>query len=167
MFLITNDDDLWVTAEVDEEDRSLVHPGQEVEVAAEALSQPLPGRVAHVGPVAVSRGLAQVRAKIVRCKVVLDRGQELLKPGMEVDISAMATLAEGALLAPAGAVAESDDGPSVLVVANGVVRRQRVEIGHSNYREVEITSGLDEGDLVVVSDDRELRDGQRVAVHRE
>ena len=47
----------------------------------------------EVGAVAVPRGLQQVRAKIVRCKIRLEDGLDVLRPGMEVDVTAQATLA--------------------------------------------------------------------------
>ena len=167
LFLITDNDRLWITAEVDEEDLSLVHRGQRVEVTAEALAQPLPGTVVKVGPVAMPRGLAQVRAKIIRCKVILDRGQDLLKPGMEVDVSARTTLARGVLLVPNDALIESDGSAFVQLVADRIVGRREVEVGRRNYQEAEIATGLREDDLVVVAGGVELRDGQRVAIRRE
>jgi RND family efflux transporter MFP subunit len=167
LFLITDNDRLWVTAEVDEEDLALVRRGQNVEVTAEALAEPLPGKVAEVGPVAVSRGLEQVRAKIIRCKVVLEHGRELLKPGMEVDVSARTTLARRVLLAPSDAVVESEGKAFVRLVTQDIIRRRQVTPGRSNYQETEITAGLSEGDLVVVAGGEDLDDGRRVTVRRE
>ncbi|NIM06859.1 MAG: efflux RND transporter periplasmic adaptor subunit [Armatimonadetes bacterium] len=167
LFLIIRGNDLWVIAEVDEEDLSLVHPGQSVEITAEALSAPLPGTVVEVGPVALSRGLEQVRAKIVRCKVVLERGQELLRPGMEVDVSGNATLAQNVLLVPNDAIIESGGEDSVFTVTDKAVHRKQVEVGHRNYLEAEITSGLQEGEVVVIEGGLDLGEGERVAVRRE
>jgi RND family efflux transporter MFP subunit len=167
LFLISDSERVWVTAEVDEEDLALVRRGQQVEVTAEALAEPLPGSVVEVGPVAVPRGLEQVRAKIVRCKVLLDRGQGLLRPGMEVDVSSQTTLARDVLLAPNDALSESGGKAFVQVVAQGTVRRREVSVGRSNYRETEVATGLRRGELVVVAGGEGLRDGQRVAIRRE
>ncbi|UCH34081.1 MAG: efflux RND transporter periplasmic adaptor subunit [Armatimonadota bacterium] len=167
LFLITDTDNLWIAAEVDEEDLSLVHVGQKVEVAAEALARPLPGAVVEVAPLAIPRGLEQVRAKIVRSKVVLDEPTELLRPGMEVDVSADTTLARDVLLAPTDALIEEAETTYVMVVRSSVVRRQKVAVGYTTFRDAEITSGLREGDQVVVAGGEGLRDGQRVTAREE
>jgi len=165
-FLISDGENLWVTAEVDEEDLRLVRKGQQVEVSAESLAAPLTGTVAEVGAVAVPRGLQQVRAKIVRCKVLLTAGTELLRPGMEVDVSAQAPLASDALIIPAEAAMESAEGSSALVVSGGVVAHRRIETGLRTYRDVEVRSGLKEGEEVIVGGDPELREGSRVRIER-
>ncbi len=161
-FLITNTDKVWVTAEVDEEDLALIYEGQQVEVTAESLAKPVPGTVVHVGPAAFARGLQQVRAKIVRCRIRLDGESGLLRPGMEVDVHGSRTLAQDALVIPLEAVVESSEGQSVFVVAGGSATRQEIAVGRRTYREVEVTSGLSEGDEVVVSGTRDLHEGQRV-----
>ena len=122
--------------------------------------------VAEVGAVAVPRGLQQVRAKIVRCKVLLTAGTELLRPGMEVDVSAQTPLASDVLIIPAEAAMESAEGSSALVVSGGVVARRRIETGLRSYREVEVRSGLKEGEEVIVGGDPELREGSRVRIVR-
>jgi HlyD family secretion protein len=161
-FLITDTGRLWVTAEVDEEDLALVYEGQRVEVTAESLAEPVGGTVVQVGPAAFSRGLQQVRAKVVRCRIRLDGEDDLLRPGMEVDVHGSRTLAQDALVIPLEAIVESSEGQSVFVVRGGAVARQQITIGRRTYREVEVTSGLSEGDEVVVSGTGDLRDGKRV-----
>ncbi len=161
-FLITDAGKVWVTAEVDEEDLALVYEGQRVEVAAESLAEPVPGTVVQVGPAAFARGLQQVRAKIVRCRIRLDGEDDLLRPGMEVDVHGSRTLAQDALVIPLEAIVESSEGQSVFVVRGGVVARQQITIERRTYREVEVSSGLSEGERVVVSGTGDLRDGQRV-----
>jgi len=167
VFLISDGEDLWVTAEVDEEDVHLVHKGQQVEVNAESLAAPLTGTVAEVGAVAVPRGLQQVRAKIVRCKVLLTEGAGLLRAGMEVDVSAQTELASQVLVIPAEAVIDSQDESFVLVVSGGVVARRRIEAGLRTFREVEVQSGLKEGEEVIVGAAPELREGSRVRAARD
>ncbi len=161
-FLITDPEKVWVTAEVDEEDLALVYEGQSVEITAESLAKPIPGTVAQVGPAAFPRGIQQVRAKIIRCRIRLDAESELLRPGMEVDVHGSRTLAEDALVIPLEAIVESSEGHSVFVVRGGAIARQEIATGRRTYREVEVTSGLSEGDEVVVSGTADIRDGQRV-----
>lgn len=167
VFLISDGRNLWVTAEVDEEDVHLVRQGQQVEVGAESLAKPLTGTISEVGAVAVPRGLQQVRAGIVRCKVLLAGGGGLLRAGMEVDVSAQTKLASQVLVIPAEAVIESQDESFALVVSGGVVARRSIETGLRTFREVEVRSGLKEGEEVIVGADPELREGSRVRAARD
>ena len=167
VFLISDGRNLWVTAEVDEEDVHLVRQGQQVEVGAESLAKPLTGTISEVGAVAVPRGLQQVRAGIVRCKVLLAGGAGLLRAGMEVDVSAQTKLASQVLVIPAEAVIDSQDESFALVVSGGVIARRSIETGLRTFREVEVRSGLKEGEEVIVGADPELREGSRVRAARD
>jgi RND family efflux transporter MFP subunit len=164
LLLITDNDSLWVAAEVDEEDVALVHRGQKVYVTAEALARPVEGTVVEVGTAAFPRGLQQVRAKIVRCKVQLPRGSEtaLLRPGMEVDVNGSWRLARDTLLIPLEALVEADGEQFAWMVRDGRVYRRKIEVGRRSYREAQVLSGLAQGDTVVVSGGKGLGDGRRV-----
>jgi len=162
LFLITDDRGIWVTAEVDEEDVDLIHEGQKVQVTAQALARPIEGTVAEVGRAAFPRGLQQTRARIVRCKVRLEGGAELLRPGMEVDVNGSRLLAAEALLIPLEALVESEGEHFAWVVRGGKARRRQIEVGRRSYQEAQVLSGLEEGDQVVVSGSRGLKEGARV-----
>jgi multidrug efflux pump subunit AcrA (membrane-fusion protein) len=54
-------------------------------------------------------------------------------------------------------------GSSVYVVAEGRVIRRKVELGYVSLNIVEVTKGLQTGDLVVVEDIDKFRDGDRVS----
>jgi multidrug efflux pump subunit AcrA (membrane-fusion protein) len=72
---------------------------------------------------------------------------------------------EPAVLVPGAAIRRDAQGDSfVWVVADGRVRRQRIESGGGVGDRVRITSGLQGGEAVVV-DGEPARDGQRVTVH--
>jgi len=163
-FMITNIGGLWVAAEVDEEDVALVHAGQEVTVTAEALPAPLKGTILEVGAAAFSRGLQEVRAKIVRARVRLAEQSELLRPGMEVDVNGSALLARDVLVMPLEALVQENGGDAVWVVADGRLHRMKIETGRRSFREIEVTSGLSAGDQVVVSGTKDLQEGRRAKV---
>jgi len=168
-FSIADTNNIWVTAEVDEEDIALVRKGDAVQVSAEALVDPVNGTIIEIAPAAISRGLEQVRAKIIRTKVRLDDNEhsDVLRPGMEVDVNGSVLLVEDALLIPLEALMERDDGPSVFVVRGGTARQTEVSTGRRTYEFVQVISGLEEGDMVVVSDKDDLKDGQRVRARAE
>jgi len=161
-FLITQPEGIWVAAEVDEEDLALVHKGQRVTVTAEALAEPIEGTVVEVGAAAFPRGLQQTRAKIVRCRVRLEENSEVLRPGMEVDVNGSRTLAENVLLMPLEALVELDGKHFAWVARSNRAHRAPIEIGRRSFQQVEVTSGLNAGDRVIVSGSAGLTEGARV-----
>ncbi len=165
MLVLVNHADVWVTADVDDEDVGRVRMGQEVTVLCEAYpDRVFKGQVVRIGDAALPKGTGRVKAKIVRVKIQVANAAPLLKPGMAVDIEAEAKLKADALLVPADAVLEEAAGEYVYVVINGRVHKTVVETGFSNYTQTEILGGLSEGDVIVVSGKDDLHDGARVSV---
>lgn len=163
IYMLADNERMWVVAEVDEEDVALVHEGQAVEVTAESLERPLAGKVVEVGPVAVSRGLQQVRAKIVRSRVILEDYRGALRTGMEVDVTGTTVAAQDAVLLENEAIGEEQGESFVYVVENGRLARRVVEVGHVGYQQSQIVSGLDAGEEVALQvGELELEEGMRI-----
>jgi len=163
ILLLVNNTDVWVIADVDDEDISRVHTGQTVKVLCEAYQdRTFRGEVVRVGGAAMPKGVGRVKAKIVRVKIHVTNAAPLLKPGMAVDIEADAEVKKNALLVPADAVVEEATETFIYVVRDGRAHRTVVETGFSNYTQTEIIAGLSSGDRVVVSGKDELSDGVRV-----
>ena len=163
ILLLVNNTDVWVIADVDDEDISRVHVGQGVEVLCEAYpDRTFSGEVVRVGGAAMPKGIGRVKAKILRVKIRVADAAPLLKPGMAVDIEADAEVKKNALLVPADAVIEEATETFVYVVRGGRAQKALVETGFSNYTQTEITAGLSPGDVVVVSGKEELADGVKI-----
>lgn len=82
-----------------------------------------------------------------------------LLPGMFAQVKILELQTEPLLCVPAEAVA--DDGTVLLVYGNKVERRQ-VQAGASDGSSTVITSGLQEGDIVVVNGGKTLQNGDQV-----
>ncbi len=164
---LVNNTDVWVIADVDDEDISRVQVGQAVQVLCEAYpDRAFQGQIVRIGEAAMPKGLGRIEAKIVRVKVQVTAAAALLKPGMAVDIEADAKLKASTLLVPADAVIEAATEKYVYVVRRGRAHKTIVETGFSNYTQTEITSGLSEGDVVVISGKDDLHDGARVSARQ-
>ena len=83
-----------------------------------------------------------------------------LHVGMSVEANVVTGQKIGALLIPADAL----QGPHVFVIDGNRVRRRRVEIGIRGTRNVEVVSGLGEGERVASPLPADLADGSRVRV---
>ena len=85
-----------------------------------------------------------------------------LVPGMFARFAIAYEKHENALLVPSIAVVEEDDEASVYVVSDGAVTRRTVETGISSGNQVEILTGLADGEEIVVIGHSGLRDGSKV-----
>lgn len=88
---------------------------------------------------------------------------DLLRPGLFARVQLELAETQG-LVVPESALAPSGDAQYVYRVENGVVKRVMVQIGQRMGAHVEIVSGLNEGDDVVVSGLQKIRDGIEVEI---
>lgn len=171
--------ELLAELHVDENEIVHVELGQAVEVTVDAVrDRTFHGRVVEVGSSGYTRA-GQGDVKFFRVKALLEDADPRLRPGMslraEIDVASHGD----ALVVPIQAVTEreGEEAPAptagngavqvVFVVEEGVARRREVEAGLSTVTEVEVLSGLTEGETVVTGPYRTLRDledGDRVRI---
>jgi hypothetical protein len=72
------------------------------------------------------------------------------------------TRAARPVLASGDTVVIRPDGPQVAVLRDGVVHFRKIRIGRDFGHEVEVLSGLADGDLLVVNPGDDVREGVRV-----
>ncbi|MDR7554572.1 MAG: efflux RND transporter periplasmic adaptor subunit [Armatimonadota bacterium] len=156
--------DVWVDADVTDEDATKVRVGLEVTVTVPAYpGRRFRGRVTDLAPAARTRTDLALRTRIVRVKVrLLDT--PALTPGLEADVEGTATVVPSALVIPADALAFREDRTVVFVVERGIARVREVHTGYATVALAEVTGGLREGELVVVDGKDRLVDGRRVRV---
>ncbi len=133
---------------VDEADIASVRPGLAATVRADALpDQTFVARVVAVAP------NAQVQSNVVQYEVTLrltgaTRG---LRLGMTVDGDLILVERHDVLTVPRAAV-RGEQSKTVLVVRNGELAPTAVQVGGSDGRVVEITSGLSVGQVVYLGE---------------
>ncbi len=141
---------LRVLAIVDETDISKVEIGQQVEVTFDAF----PGLsfLGQVLEVPLQGNLSQ-NVLTYEVPVSLEGAEDVaLKTGMTANLNIVVGRRENALLVPAMAVQQGEEGNVVLVqdTPQGTAVATRVQVGLNDGTYVEIVSGLIEGDRVVV-----------------
>ncbi len=117
------------------------------------------GTVARVAPYVLD---IEAQNRTVEIEVEFEDGElaSQLLPGTSADVEVVVDVRERALRIPTPALLE---GNRVLVARNGRLEEQAVEVGLKNWDYAQVTSGLEAGDLVVVSLDRVgVRAGARV-----
>jgi RND family efflux transporter MFP subunit len=144
---IAADNSLEIEAEVNESEVKLVKTGQNVLITSSDPDQPnLRGTVSEVGTIGkANSGIVNFP---VRVKVA--RGGSNLKAGMSADISIMVSSRPDVLAISANAVVERRGKTMVAVRDKEGVSYVRVETGFKSGANIEIISGLNEGDVIAV-----------------
>ena len=149
---LIDDSCLYISAPIDEVDAPAVRAGQSAVVTLDAFPDArFDGVVRRVAPYVLDQ---EKQARTVEIEAVItDRGDSNLLPGYSADVEIMLSSRDDVLRVPTQVVIE---GRRVLVLEpDGVLSEREVERGLSNWEFTEITSGLSEGELVVLSVDRE------------
>ena len=157
--------DIWVEGEVAEQDSSYVGVGQTVNVNLPAFEgKTFTGKVESIGAALRTPSGTMGNARSLPIKVRLDEEVEGLRPGIEADISGGTTLAQGVLAVPQQALVREGTDVFVVTVDNSKTQRTRVDVGVSNSDLVQVKSGLQASQKVVIENPSSLQDGTEVKI---
>ncbi|MFP4200844.1 MAG: efflux RND transporter periplasmic adaptor subunit [Clostridia bacterium] len=141
-----------LTIELDELDVIQVEPGMEAEVTVEALpGQVFPARVGSVD----TMGSDEEGHAVYNARLEVE-GTEIVKPGMTGTSTIAVEELSDVLLAPVEAVYQDEGETRIDVLRDNEAQVREIEIGLVSSRWVEVTDGLEEGDVVITgrSEDR-------------
>lgn len=146
LFEIGNPKDLWVVADVFQDDLPMIKPGAVVVVELAALPEPVTGMVASIG--------AMLDTAVRRAPVYIElsgKDRAALRAGMFARALIEASELDGLTL-PTEAVLIKDGDKTIVFIerSTGVFEPREVGIGHALLKRVEIISGLRSGERVVV-----------------
>jgi membrane fusion protein, multidrug efflux system len=165
VFTIVAVDRVTIRVGIPEAQIGLVRPGAAAAVAVPALAgQPFQARVTMIG---VS---ADAASRTYPVKLEVPNPRHLLLPGMIAEARIDGDRITRALTVPGEAVVRDAEGATLLFVYAPAERRvhtRRVTVGAPIDREIEITEGLEPGELVVVAGQDRVRDGAAVAATAE
>jgi RND family efflux transporter MFP subunit len=131
-----------------------VHIGQPVEVRVPTLDRSFPGQVARFAD------KLQTATRTMDTEVDVANPGLILIPGMFAEVNLTLNHRAAVLAVPAAAVDANNQ--VMAVVQDNRVSIQSVQLGLQTGDNVEIRSGLREGDLVITSARAGLHDGQQV-----
>lgn len=152
---------LRVRARVDEPDLPRIAPGERVSVTFDGLpDRQWQGRVTMVA--AGLREYAGRRVGEVLGEIADPDGK--LPPNASVNVSIVAGEKSGVLVIPRAALQRDGARRWIFVREDGRARRQEVTVGLLGASDAEITSGLREGESVILPGAGTLSDGLRVRV---
>ena len=157
-------DHLEVKADILSDDLAEVKVGQKATITAPVLDQKvLKGKVKQIYPRAEEKqsalGIIQRRVPVI----IALNDQANLKPGFEVKVAIETLNRQDVLILPREAICTTkDDQKEVLAVVNGRVQRRTVRTGISDHENIEITSGLTAGEIVVRDGSLDLKEKENV-----
>ncbi|GMU52555.1 MAG: hypothetical protein AMXMBFR33_17010 [Candidatus Xenobia bacterium] len=157
--LITSQD-VNVEAEVDEQDAARVALDMPVEVTFSSLpGQRFTGSVFRVATALEPRERGPGGSKVLRIAVRLDPPHPTLRDGLEAVVEGSKSLAKDALLLPGSAIYHDQGADYVTAVRAGKAARLKVELGQATTDQVEVKSGLEAGDEVVLEGGDQIAEG--------
>jgi HlyD family secretion protein len=150
---LIDDSCFYVSAPIDEVDAGKVRLGAEARVTLDAFGKRVfPGKVRRIAPYVLDLE-KQARTVEVEAVIADQPADAPLLAGYSADVEILVDRREGVLRIPTAAV-RSEGGVLVLDLDTGLLRAQEIETGLANWDQTEATSGLADGDLVVLSLDR-------------
>jgi len=153
-----SEDDLFrLVIPVPESSVRYIRVGDPVEVRVPALSRSFPGKVARFSVD------VQEDTRTMHTEVDVPNPGRLLIPGMYAEATLTLEAKDNVLSVPVQAVSHAGEQSTVYAVtAGGKVEDRVITLGLETSTEAEVVTGLQEGELVIVSDRSGLRPGEEV-----
>jgi len=136
-----------------------VHIGQQVEVRVPTLNRTFPGKVARFSD------KVAYQTRTMDTEVDVPNQSLVLIPGMYAEVNLTLTRRDAVIAVPVMAIDEDAAGGSgsvMVITPNNRVEVRRVALGLETANRVEIRSGLNDGDTVVITGRASLKAGQEV-----
>ncbi|MDQ6530972.1 efflux RND transporter periplasmic adaptor subunit [Flavobacterium sp. LHD-85] len=157
-FTIMKTDKVYAKASINENEIANIKIGIPAKVKIASIDQTFDGKVTIINP------SADAATRTFDVKVLLNNTKGTLLPGMISDIKIQTGKMIQAITIPASAVIrDADDINYVFVASKKQAIRKRVNLGSFKAEEVIVTKGLEEGENVIISGQRNLKDGQEIS----
>src|SRR6266436_6343402 len=157
ILLIQDISSVKVQIEVPERDIARVAVGAPVRVAAD----PYKGE-AFAGSIARVVHNLDPRSRTMGIEVAVPNPDGRLKPGMFARVDAVVETRKGVLTVPLESLRVGEGPPFVMVVRNGTVESVQIQLGAADASVIEVTTGVNERDQVILQGKDLVRPGQKV-----
>jgi RND family efflux transporter MFP subunit len=149
-----------IVANVVEKDLRRITAGQQAAVEVDAFpGEKFTGRVARVAPV------LDPATRTAQIEVEIQNSQFRLKPGMYARVDFTVERRPNALIIPANALVDVQGKRGVFRPAEGdIAKFHPIEVGLMDEKQIEIASGLAEGDRIVTTGAAALKDGDKIVL---
>ena len=156
-FRITETKELIAHLQIPQADLSKFNVGDSASVEVASM----PGE-SYIATIARISPTIDARNGTFRATAIIQNSNGYLAPGMFGRFTVAYEMHANALLVPAQSVLDEDDASTVYVVHDGEVVRRNVTTGIENDGHIEILSGLQDDEEIVIVGHSGLRDGSKV-----
>lgn len=161
---IGNVEDLYIESDILVGDIANVKEGNEVRISNKDIGLiDLEGVVKKIHPYAFSKvsdlGVEQKRVKV---DIEMKNVAVELRPGYVIDIKIITDSKKDVLLIPENAVFKMNDGQFVFVDENDKAILKEIKTGIESQRLIEVNSGLNKGEVVILSPDENIEEGTKI-----
>jgi len=104
------------------------------------------------------------RSRKIEVQIKVPNPKRRIKPGMFPNVKLILEQAENVILIPKEALIRKEDGDYIFVVREGKAHLCKVDKGLENGKMVEIIKGIKEKDLVIITEQRKLKEGDLVTI---
>ena len=153
---LAQDNVLRLVLPVPESAVSRIRTGSTLDVMVPTLHKSFPGRVARTDQT------VQMSTRTMETQVDVANPNFVLVPGMYAEVVLRLDEHNNALAVPVDSITGTGDAAHVFVVKNGTLRSEPVATGLETSQLIEVRSGLEDGEFVVVGRQSGLKDGQSV-----
>jgi RND family efflux transporter MFP subunit len=134
-----------------------IHLGDPVKVRVQALNRAITGKVSRFAD------SLELQTRTMQTEIDFDNRDGRLIPGMFTETQLVLAEKPNALSVPQEAVTQNVNDTTVLMVtAQNTIEERKVALGIQGKSRVEIVSGLNEMDRVVIGNRSQYRNGQKV-----
>lgn len=134
-----------------------IHLGDPVKVRVQALNKDITGKVSRFA------NSLDMQTRTMETEIDFENRKGELMPGMYTETQLVLAQRPSTLSVPLEAVTQNGDGATVLMVtAQSTVEERKVTLGLQGKSRVEVVSGLNDGDRVIVGNRSQFRDGEKV-----
>ena len=143
-------------------DLSKIDLGTEAEITFSNLKgEKYRAEISEISPI------SNPQNRTTKIKFKVENREQHLKDGMAASVKIIAERFENELILPEKAVFEFRDQAHVYVIKDSKAEFRKVELGSSDGHSTVVKSGLEENEIVAISNINELRDGAAVYLGRE
>jgi RND family efflux transporter MFP subunit len=147
---------VYATIQIPQDKINSVKTGQAATITVEGSDKTYDGVVQNIDL------SADATARVFNCKIKIDNSNKTLYPGIYAKAELISSEKTQVISVPINALVGNEGDYSVFINDNGTSKKQKVTIGETNENNVEITSGIKDGDEIICTNTSTLQDGAEV-----
>lgn len=163
LFVISDISRVKVNAFIPETELNRVKLGDEAKVYISSLDKTFSGKVMEIG------SAAEATSRAFSVKVNLENPGLQIRPGMIAEVLLDRKITNQMLTVPAEAILHDTDNQTYVFVVDGskkTANKRNVTIGRLVNNQIEITSGITDGELIVTGGQQKLSDGMSISLNK-